>query len=108
MHRITIIFRLFGVRIFNIVVYKLIIAMCFDVCGGRFFTIISVYVNIFSDRKKMIMILRITISFVLFWQNCAYQSGEGDRRAERIIFLVHLLKFESDTATSKNIEIIRL
>jgi len=35
-------------------------------------------------------------------------NGEGDRRAEGILFLVNLLKFESDTATSKNIAIIRL
>jgi len=44
-----------------------------------FFTIISVYVNIL--QKKMIMILTIINSFVLFRQNCAYQGGEGDRRA---------------------------
>ena len=35
-------------------------------------------------------------------------NGEGDRRAEGVLFLVHLLKFESDTATSKNIAIIRV
>ena len=35
-------------------------------------------------------------------------NGEGDIRAEKIIFLVNLLKFENDTETSKNIAIIRL
>ena len=44
-------------------------------------------------------------------ENCdrnIWANGEGDRRAEGILFLVHLLKFESDTATSKNIAIIKL
>jgi len=35
-------------------------------------------------------------------------NGEGKRRAEGITFLVHLLKFDSDTETSKNIAIISL
>ena len=35
------------------------------------------------------------------------RNVEGDRRAEGILFLVHLVKFESETATSKNIAIIR-
>jgi len=34
---------------------------------------------------------------------CAYQGGESGRT---ISFLVHLLKFESDTATSKDIAIL--
>ena len=33
-------------------------------------------------------------------------NGVGDRRSEGILFLVHLVKFESDIATSKNIAII--
>ena len=33
----------------------------------------------------MISIWRIYIFFVLFWQKCAYQGGENDRRAERFI-----------------------
>jgi len=73
------------------------------------FTIISVYENIFSDRKKMIKILSRTFlescQFSIL-ENCdRYMSatnGEGDLRAEGII----LLKFESDTATLKNIAII--
>jgi len=35
-------------------------------------------------------------------------DGEADRPAEGILFLVHLLTFESDTSTSQNIAIIRL
>ena len=34
-------------------------------------------------------------------------NGEGDRRAERTLFIVHSLKFERETATSKNIAIIK-
>ena len=72
-------------------------------------TIISMYENNFFDRKKMIRRLRIFISFVLLWQQCAYQGGESVRRAERFLFsLVLLLKFERDTETSKDIAIIRL
>jgi len=36
------------------------------------------------------------------------KNGEGDRRAEGILFLVNSLIFECDTATSKNMAIIRL
>ena len=32
------------------------------------------------------MILRIFISFVLFWQTCAYQGGQSDSREERFLF----------------------
>ena len=58
--------------------------------------------KIFIQTEKMIQIL--SISFVL----AGNTKGKGDRRAEGIIFLVHLFKFESYTATSKNIAIIRL
>jgi len=54
------------------------------------------YENIFSDRKKNDKDIE------------DFQGGKNDRRAERFLFLVHLLKFESDTATSKDISIIRL
>ena len=68
------------------------------------FTIISVYENIFSDRKKMIRIL--SRSFLkIVTEIYERHKREGDRRNS---FLVHLLKFESDTAISKKIAIIRL
>ena len=60
------------------------------------FIIISMYENIFSDRKKNDKDIE------------DFQGGKNDRRAERFLFLVHLLKFESDTATSKDISRIRL
>mgnify|MGYP000552436606 CR=1 FL=1 len=65
------------------------------------FTITSVYVNIFSDRTK-------TISYDKDNEYMSATNGEGDRPTERIIFLVHLLKLDSDTATSKTIAIIKL
>ena len=47
--------------------------------------------------------------FLCFILGKVYVSGWGKRQTGRTIsFLVHLLKFESDTATSKDIAIIRL
>jgi len=75
---------------------------------AAFYNNFDVWKYFFPTEKKLIRILRIFISFVLFWQKCAYHGGERARRAELFIFLVHLLVFESDTATSKGIAIITL
>jgi len=40
-----------------------------------------------------------------FWQKCAYQDGESDRRAERY-FVVNVLKFESDIKLHSNNKVI--
>jgi len=52
------------------------------------------------------MIRILSIAFVLYEKYMSVTNREDERRAEGIICLVHLLKFESDTATSKNIAII--
>mgnify|MGYP000021657639 CR=1 FL=1 len=62
---------------------------------------VFININIFSDRKKndkdierffeWVKTNQI-FSFVLFCQNCAYQGGESDRRAERFLFLSSFIK----------------
>jgi len=61
-----------------------------------------------NDKDIEIQQRKYYISFVLYDKYMSATNWEGERRAEGIIFLVHLLKFESDTAASKNIRIIRL
>ena len=68
-----------------------IIAMFFDVFEALF-TIISAYEKKFSDKKNITI---LSISFVLYEKYMTPQT-------KGTLFLVHLLKFESHTATSKN------